>query len=168
LAKGNEILIVSKPHLECIQAICEKLADYKDRIVFRFTIGSMYDEYLGFWEPGAPDYEERKASLKFAYEAGFTTSVSCEPYLDPQIDMLVDELLPFINDVIWIGKMNKKESRIDFDEWTEDDYKYLDVVDNCQTDSFVQMLYERFKDEPKVKWKDSIKQVMGLEEEATG
>ena len=54
LAAGNEVLIVTKPHLDCIERLCRELAEYREKIVFRFTIGAMDDELLRFWEPGAP------------------------------------------------------------------------------------------------------------------
>src|ERR1039458_2936037 len=48
LAAGNEVLIVTKPHLECVERLCQELAAYKDKIVFRFTIGAMDDDLLRF------------------------------------------------------------------------------------------------------------------------
>src|SRR5450759_4786524 len=52
LSAGNNVLIVTKPHLDVIQTLCAALADYKKQIIFRFTIGSALDESLAFWEPG--------------------------------------------------------------------------------------------------------------------
>src|SRR5664280_2327835 len=66
LEAGNEVLIVSKPHLECIKAICKEFEAYKDKILFRFTIGSADDNVLKFWEPGAPGFKERLECLKWA------------------------------------------------------------------------------------------------------
>jgi len=40
LVKGNRVLIVSKPHEDCIRAICRRFSKYRDNILFRFTIGS--------------------------------------------------------------------------------------------------------------------------------
>lgn len=168
LEVGNDILIVSKPHFECIKRICDELKEYKKQIVFRFTIGSMNNNTLKFWEPGAPDFEERLKSLEYAYNKGFTTSVSCEPYLDEHIAGMVLRLYPYISDTIWIGKMNRINQRVDTDDWSKDDFKYLDKVKNAQTDEFIHKLYRKFKNFEKVKWKDSIKQVMGLPEEAIG
>ena len=82
LRAGNEVLIVSKPRLDCIKEICASSRFFKDRIIFRFTIGSMNDQLLGTWEPNAPGYEERKACLQYAFEQGYRTSVSVEPMLD--------------------------------------------------------------------------------------
>ena len=84
---------MSKPHLDCIQAICQQFGDYREKILFRFTIGACDDTVLSFWEPGAPTYAERMASLQYAYEQGFQTSVSVEPMLDSaNIDQLIAEL----------------------------------------------------------------------------
>lgn len=164
----NEILIVSKPHIECITAICDRLASFKGKIVFRFTIGSSSDEILKFWEPGAPSFQERFNSLIYAFEHGFKTSVSCEPFLDDNIIGLVEALLPYINDTIWIGKMNHIRERVDTRGWTENDWKFLKLVENSQTDENIRQIYEHFKNNPKIKWKDSVKKVMHLPEEGIG
>ena len=40
LGVGNKVLIVSKPSYPCIKQICDTFTEYKDQILFRFTIGS--------------------------------------------------------------------------------------------------------------------------------
>ena len=35
----------------------------------RFSIGACDDQILSFWEPNAPNFEERKQCLKYAYKA---------------------------------------------------------------------------------------------------
>ena len=165
LKVGNHILIVTKPHLECIKRICDEFNEYKDQIVFRFTIGSPNHDVLKFWEPGAPDYEERKASLRYAYEKGFQTSVSCEPILDEDIAVMVYGLLPYITDTIWLGKMNFMKPRVDTSNWEPNDWDYLSKVQNVIEDEFILDLYDEFKDNPKVKWKESVKKVIGLPDE---
>jgi DNA repair photolyase len=82
LEAGNRVLVVSKPHLACIERICKEFSQYKDRILFRFTIGAFDNDLLAFWEPGAPTFDERLACLKLAYDCGFQTNVSVEPMLD--------------------------------------------------------------------------------------
>jgi len=165
LQVGNNVLIVSKPHLGCIKSLCDNLGNYKDQIVFRFTIGSPSNDVLKFWEPNAPDYEERKASLVYAFDHGFTTSVSCEPILDEDIELMVYELLPFITDTIWLGKMNFIKQRVDTKDWKKEDFDYMKKVESVIKDEFIRDLYDDFKDNPKVKWKESIKQVLGLPDE---
>lgn len=63
LVVGNEVLVVSKPHLPCIKAICEKFSAHKNKLIFRFTIGATDDAILSFWEPGAPLFSERLGVL---------------------------------------------------------------------------------------------------------
>ncbi len=102
----NEVLITTKPKFYCIEKICKDFIEYKDSFQFRFTITSINNELLKFWEPGAPSFEERLKSLKYAYNHGNKTSISIEPFLDKNPYELVDVLKPFITESIWIGKMN--------------------------------------------------------------
>lgn len=161
LAAENEVLIVTKPHLECVERLCQELAEYKDKIVFRFTIGAMDDDLLRFWEPGAPSFGERLAALKHAHEQGFRTSVSAEPMLDvPHAVELYEAVVPFITDTIWFGKMNDVRRRVEV-KIAADEAAVRRIVEN-QTDELIVKLYERLKGEPKVEWKESIKKVVGL------
>jgi len=162
LSVGNDILIVSKPHLECIKAICDRFGGFKDKILFRFTIGSMSDEILSYWEPGAPCFDERQQSLEYAFLAGFKTSVSCEPMLDSaNIGRLFDSLSPYVTDSIWIGKLNHIDSRVKVE--TEEDKRQVSIIEAGQTNERIREIYEELKNEPKVKWKESFKEVLGLE-----
>lgn len=161
LLAGNELLIVSKPHLACIRAICYSFKAYRDKIIFRFTIGACNNEILTFWEPNAPIYEERKASLIYAFEAGFETSVSVEPMLsaDGVID-LVKDLHPFTTNSIWIGKMNHLHS---INVNNEEDFEAIQAIKDGQCDKNIWNIYNEMKDNPLVRWKDSIKKVVGIE-----
>ena len=161
LSVGNELLIVSKPHLACIRAICHSFKAYRDKIIFRFTIGACNNEILAFWEPNATRYEERKESLAYAFKAGFETSVSVEPMLcaDSVID-LVNDLEPFATNSIWIGKMNHIHNiKVN----NEEDIKAIQIIKDGQSDRNIQKIYNKLKDNPLVKWKDSIKKVVGIE-----
>ena len=162
LAADNTILLVSKPHLSVIKAICEEFHSVQtDQIKFRFTIGAMNDKILSYWEPGAPTYAERLASLKHAYDEGFYTSVSCEPMLDsPHVHILFYNLEPFVSadGVIWIGKMNEVRKRVDPNTSEEE----IARIEAGQTDERIWEIYKCLKDNPKVRWKESIKKVVGL------
>lgn len=160
LESGNEVIVVLKPHLEIVQRLCRELKEFKEKILFRFTITATDGKILSFWEPNAPSYEERKASLKHAFDCGFKTSVSVEPMLDSEkIDDLVKDLSPFVNDAIWIGKMNHIW-RID----TSGDGVKAEIerIKAGQTDEKIWAIYNRHKGNPKVKWKESIKKVVGI------
>jgi DNA repair photolyase len=158
------VLIVSKPSFECIKQICDTFADYKDHILFRFTIGSTNNKTLKFWEPNAPDYKERKQALIFAFEAGYQTSISCEPMLDNKIGKVIDDLSQYVTDAIWLGKMNFAIRRLRTNGHL--DAENLAVADQLlewQDDAAIKQLYKKYKDNPKIKWKESIKKVVGLE-----
>lgn len=164
LKAGSKVLIVTKPHFECVRKICKKFIKYKDKILFRFTIGSSDSAILKFWEPGAPSFEERFQSLKYAYMFGFQTSVSCEPMLDFNINKLIKLTLPYVTDSIWLGKANYLLKRIKTNgiidaksirtatklvEWQSNKNNIIDI-------------YKKYKDNKKIKWKDSIKQTLKL------
>ena len=168
LKNGNKMLIVSKPRMNCIYYLCERLQDHKSQIKFRFTIGSADDSVLKFWEPGAPGYLERVHCVHHAHAEGYQTSISCEPYLDDTIYSIIREVEELVTDTIWIGRMNKFEQRVDTSKWGDREWGYAHKMFDAQTDDAVLKLHEHFKDNEKVKWKDSIKKVLGLPEEEIG
>lgn len=157
LTAGNNVLIVSKPHMECVVKMCDELERWKKQILFRFTIGSMDAELCKLWEPGAPGPMERWNCLKLAYNTGFNTSVSIEPNLGGTgnaIDV-VNWVYGFVTHDIWIGKMNKIETRVPANMQRE-----IERIRIAQCDESTMLLYENLKNEPKVRWKDSIKKIM--------
>lgn len=161
LSAGNEVLIVTKPHLEVIERLCEEFVDYRDKIIFRFTIGSKNSKNLSFWEPNAPLYEERKKSVVYAYENGFQTSLSCEPMLDDNIEAVVNDLQDYITETIWIGKMNLLKGRLKMNGYSDSlSMQKADELIAMQSDEKILELYHRLKDNPKIQWKESIKKVL--------
>ena len=159
LRAGNEVLIVSKPNLECIKAICNASTFFKDKILFRFTVGANDDDILSFWEPNAPNYKERKASLRYAFENGFRTSVSMEPMLDtPQIKKTIADLKPFVTEDIWLGTMNHLgKIKAGANEQLADE---IAIIEAGQTPEILSAIYEIFKDDPLIKWKtDAFKKI---------
>ena len=164
LEARNNILIVSKPHFDVIEAICNNFSDYKKNILFRFTIGSKNTETLKFWEPGAPEYEERKKCFIYAYEKGFETSISCEPMLDAHTIALVSDLQDYVTDFIWIGKANFLLRRLTMNGIVDEETtNRAQKLINSQSDSNIKLLYRKLKNNPKIKWKESVKKVLNLE-----
>lgn len=163
LLPGNQVLIVSKPHIECITAICDEFINYKDKILFRFTIGSSDNATLKFWEPGAPPFEERVASLKYAYESGYATSISCEPMLDNNIGDVIDIVRPFVTHSIWLGKISKMKQRLEMNTPITDELKEkANQLYTWQSDNEIRALYERYKNDSLIHWKGEIKKIVGL------
>jgi DNA repair photolyase len=164
LAAGNRVLIVSKPHLECIQAICARFEEFKASIMFRFTIGSSDSNTLKFWEPGAPDFSERLTCLEWAYHEGYGTSVSCEPMLDRDIDDLVEKVSPFVTDSVWIGKANFLLRRLMLNGANDTEtVRRANQLIRWQSDENIWEIYYKLKANSRIRWKESIKRVVGIE-----
>ncbi|WP_243375432.1 hypothetical protein [Geotalea sp. SG265] len=160
LAAGNEVLLVSKPHLECIKHICAEFQAFKTQMEFRFTIGSINQEVTAFWEPGAPTPEERISCLKYATEKGYQTGISMEPILEGK-DAAIETfyaLSPLTTGTIWIGTMNNLDERVD--QTIPEVVAAVQKIKELQVDEEMVQLYAFLKDEPQVRWKDSIKKVV--------
>jgi DNA repair photolyase len=163
LTPGNEGIIVTKPHFECIEALCEVFPLFKDKIVFRFTIGSSNSDTLRFWEPEAPNFEERLASLKYAHWKGYQTSVSCEPMLDDNVKDVLEWVLPYVTETVWIGKPNMLKSRLSMNgHKDEETMGRADRLMQSLSDQSIWDLYNKYKVNPKIRWKDSIKKVVEI------
>ena len=161
LNPGNRVLVVSKPHLVCIEKLCGSLLEFKSQILFRFTIGACDNRILSYWEPNAPGYEERKQCLIYAYGSGFQTSLSVEPMLDSSgIDALIGDILPHVTHSIWIGTMNHLGR---FGKVSDTVLRQaINDIKNGQTDAKIKAIYQRHKDNPMIRWKKEIKKVVGI------
>lgn len=163
LEYGHELLIVSKPHPECIEAICSRFGLHRKRIMFRFTMGAFLES--PFWEPHAPGLLDRIKALNHTFVAGFRSSISCEPLLvTPKRLMnwipVLDEL---VTDTIWIGKPNQLRQRLRINgECDAETEEKAAAILSALCDEAVLDLYDRLKDNPKIRWKESIKKVVGL------
>lgn len=160
LEKGNRLLIVSKPRIECVQKMLEAFQAYRENILFRFTIGTTSPRISKLWEPGAPLPEERFDCLDAAFTDGFKTSVSIEPMLDNGENTvgLVKHCQASVTDTIWIGKMNKISLRVG--KITPAIAEAIEVIQHQQTDDEILHLHRHLKDNKKVRWKDSIKEIL--------
>lgn len=166
LAVGNKVLIVTKPRWSCVKTLCGQLEKYRAQVLWRFTIGSLNDHNLSFWEPNTSRFRERLECLKYAYKANYATSVSCEPYLDDRILTLYTMLRPWISDSFWIGILRNFGQRVDLSNVTDKQLRqFVDPLREAQTDEAVRDLVKRLDGKPLVKWKDSIKKI--LQEERT-
>lgn len=164
LEVGNEVLIVSKPHLAVIKTLCKELAAYKEQILFRFTIGTNKQTVLDYWEPNAPSYKERLSALKYAFRLGFQTSISCEPCLHPNVKPLIETLLPFVTDSIWIGLPNRLVQRL-----STNGFKDKETVRRANEllvqldENWAETLYKDYRLNPKIRWKESLKKILGID-----
>ena len=144
LSRGNRVLIVSKPRIECINGIMENnnIANNRDRIEFRFTIGDWaeFDENRLEYEPNAPTMQERFICAKStSYCFKYKTSISMEPLLQTDISWVEEMVACFESwgiTEIWLGAM----------QYTKDAPK----LDYAQ-------LYETFRVDPRIKFKESFR-----------
>ena len=152
LEAENELLITTKPKLSITGDIIKRFHSFKLLIQFRFTITSMDNQLLSFWEPNAPPFEERLKSLKYAYEKGFKTSVSIEPFLDYTPQTLINILSPYITESIWLGPMNyiPKNGILN-----DDKQQYAEIRKKYEIDH-LRDIYEDLKDFPLIRFKDSM------------
>lgn len=163
LAAGNDVLIVSKPRVACVVRLCEELAPYHEQLVFRFSIGSTDEAVLAYWEPGAPSFKERLDCLRIAYLNDFHTSVSGEPMLDNNPDVLIATVRPYVTDSIWLGKINRLRNILPLNCPRDPEaFRRGEALMLTQSDSAIRSLYLHYSRDPMIKWKDSIKTIVGL------
>ena len=152
LRAENDLLITTKPRLSVTRDIITRFRSFRPQIQFRFTITSLDDGLISFWEPNAPLFEERFESLRYAYERGFRTSVSIEPFLDYDPSELVRVVLPYVTESVWIGPMNYiPQSGI-----SEEVRQQYAKIRERYTIHRLQQVFEGLKGCPRLRFKDSM------------
>lgn len=160
LKAGNIVVLVSKPHRECIEAVCSEFSSFRDNMIFRFSIGSLNNETLTLWEPGAPSASERMWCLQYAFEQGFRTSVSAEPMLTDRhgAERLYYAVEPFVTEDIWFGKM-RNVGGFRKSENTGLAKSATELV-AAYKDSEIMAMAGHMGSLPKISWKDSVQKVI--------
>ena len=101
--------------------------------------------------------------MKYAFWEGFKTGVSTEPMLDNNVGNVISQVSSFVSDSIWLGKMNHLRSRLALNgEKDPATIQKATQLDQWQSDANIKQLYSKYKDNPLIKWKDSIKRVVGI------
>ena len=144
LQAGHDLMLVSKPRKECMVKIMDELEEWKDRITMRFSISTDDVELMKEFEPNAPNFEERLDCLVTAFERGYATSVSLEPYISDPVP-LVEKLEDFVSKDIWIGLMNHKHAIYNFDK-----------IEHLYEKEYVKKIVDKLIDNEKVFWKESV------------
>lgn len=157
LKSGNDVLVTSKPRIRVIQKIDRLFSPYRRRLQFRFTITSNKNHLLSFWEPNAPNFEERMSSLKYAFEKRYRTSVSIEPFLDYDPTELIRIVAPFTTESIWIGRMNYIPRKICSEK---DRSCYEEIRKNYET-VHLWKIFNELNGRPLIRFKDSIRIQLG-------
>ena len=74
--------------------------------------------------------------------------------------MLVSDLMPYIKDSLWIGEMNYIDRFSKYADtliWDE-----VNRIKAYQTPTALRDIYNRYHSNPKIKWKNGIKKIVGL------
>ena len=104
---------------------------------------------------------ERLAALRLAYQLGFQTSVSCEPLLEStRAQELFEKVKPYVTETVWFGCMNQIERRV----VSGTDPAEIERIGAGQRIEVIRANYEALKYEPAVRWKDSYRKALGIEE----
>jgi len=155
LENGNDVLIVTKPEYAAVSYICENLEQYKNQMEFRFTIGTNDDKVAAYWEPGAPSPSDRLMAIAHVCTLGFRTSISMEPLLIEQPKEMIDNLfMGWITGDIWIGAMN----HYDLNPAIPEEARQIKI----QGRENMRRVYESLKDNPQIRWKDSVQKLLGI------
>jgi hypothetical protein len=98
--------------------------------------------------------------LKYAFDKAFATSISMEPMLGTVEETLAAAIAwsPLVTDKIWIGKMNKINARVK--KSSPEIEAACEAIAKWQGDENIMWLVNKLKDNPKIEWKDSIKEVI--------
>jgi hypothetical protein len=86
--------------------------------------------------------------------------------LDNHIDRVIKKVSLYVTETIWVGKINhligvKDRGRLDFNG--HNDLVTLAKANELlawQSDDKIIQLYNRYKNDPKIMWKESIKKVI--------
>jgi valyl-tRNA synthetase len=69
-------------------------------------------------------------------------------------------LAPFVTDSIWLGKLNRARACVG--DKSPEVEAAIQRIEVNQTDEKIHAIYQSLKDEPLVRWKESVKKVIGL------
>ena len=158
LAAGNEVLVVSKADPLCMATLMPLLRQYREQVEVRVTVGWLHSNLAETWEPNAPSFYSRYESARMCFNEGITISVSCEPLLDfrefPHIEIAFGR-----SSSIWIGVMNQPRARARACGMDPNDLA-IEAILHGQTPERVMQFYRHWKNDKRIRWKDSIRKIL--------
>jgi len=84
--------------------------------------------------------------------------------LDGNIDEVIRITVSIVTDAIWLGTMNDVKARLTLNGANDPaTIQRAHQLIAEQSDPWVRQIYSRYRDNGKIKWKESIKKVVGLE-----
>ncbi len=85
--------------------------------------------------------------------------------LDDKIESVVNAVYPYVTDTIWLGYANHLETRLKWNGFG--DAQHIEAAAKLkavQTEPLAKALYEKWGADGKIRWKDSLKEILGLPE----
>jgi hypothetical protein len=82
--------------------------------------------------------------------------------LDDKIDQVVEKVLPYVTETIWLGKPNQLMGRLSMNGYKNDQVTMNSArkLMGIFSDAYILNLYDRYKDNSKIRWKSSIEKVL--------
>ena len=100
-------------------------------------------------------------SLKCAFNSGYETSISIEPMMDNKVDKVIDAVKPYVTETLWLGKVNQMWNRLNRNtDMNEKLVKKAKQLEKWQSDENILKLYNKYKNDSMMMWKDSIQKVV--------
>ncbi len=83
--------------------------------------------------------------------------------LDGNPDALIAAVRPYVTDTIWLGKINRLRQILPFNcPGDPESLRVGESLMTTQSDTEIRALYDRHRGDRIIKWKDSIKAVVGI------
>ena len=84
--------------------------------------------------------------------------------MDNQVEELVETLRPYVTNNIWIGEANDLIKRMKLNgELNEESKRVANELLDLYRSNYKNDLYELYKTDPLIKWKDSLKEAFNLQ-----
>ena len=99
----------------------------------------------------------------YARDSGYKFSVSMEPMLDKFPGFVIDRAREAGAASVWLGRANRLRAIVAMN--LPGNFKMRDAAQDLAellNDDYIQKLYDNLKDDPLIRWKDSIKKVVGI------
>ena len=162
LRARNKVIVVSKPRLSTLARFCAQLAEFKPQILFRFSITSLDSDLSRLWEPFAPPPHERLLCLRWAYERGWRTSVSCEPMLGGVEGALAvyGAVMPYVTDTCWFGPATNLRQCVFERKTCPEVEAACQRLEMLQAEGELLRLYDALRGDPKVRRKSPIRRLV--------
>ena len=83
--------------------------------------------------------------------------------LDDKIQDVVEQVMPYVTETVWIGKPNMLKSRLSLNGHNDNDTRNkADSLLRSLSDKYIWGLYSMYRDDPRIRWKDSIQKVLRI------